>query len=133
MSRSWIFLLSALFVSAAHADESAYLCDTESVSELNTVGQLENTDFAKAVKMYSPRFAVDRKNGVVAGGPFATSDAKDVQVLDPGADTRAMQILWLSEAPYPYFKYLFVRSYADGPKKPFLGISGSLVITGTCE
>jgi hypothetical protein len=83
--------------------------------------------------MHAARFAVDRNNGVVAGGPFATVDAKDVQVLDSGSDTKAMQILWLTEAPYAHFKYLFVRSYADGPEKPFLGISGTLVITGTCE
>ena len=115
------------------AKDALYVCEALSVMELGDDGALAHSNFAKAIAMHQSKFAVDRKTGVVAGGPFATVDAKDVQILSPGTDQEAMKILWLTEAPYQHFKYLWVRSYADGPKKPFLGVTGNVVVTGTCE
>ena len=124
--------LSALCV-AAQAGEELYVCQALTVLELGEDGALTHSDFAKAIAMHQSEFAVDRKSGVVAGGPFATVDAKDVQILSSGTDQEAMKILWLADAPYQHFKYLWVRSYAEGPKKPFLGVTGNVVVTGTCE
>lgn len=115
------------------AAEELYVCQSLSVLELGDDGALTHSNFAKAIAMHQSKFAVDRNSGVVAGGPFASVDAKDVQVLSPGNNQEAMKIMWLADAPYQHFKYLWVRSYAEGPRKPFLGITGNVVVTGTCE
>lgn len=128
----WTIILM-IAVSTATAKDELYVCQALSVLELGEDGALVHSDFAKAIAMHQSEFAVDRKTGVVAGGPFATIDAKDVQILSSGTEQEAMKILWLAEAPYQHFKYLWVRSYAQGPKKPFLGVSGNVVVTGTCE
>ena len=133
MLRISLALVLCLAACGTFAKDDLYVCEALSVLELGEDGALSHSDFAKAIAMHQSRFAVDRKNGVVAGGPFATVDAKDVQILSPGTDQEAMKILWLTEAPYQHFKYLWVRSYADGPKKPFLGVTGNVVVTGTCE
>ena len=114
-------------------DEKFYVCDALNVSELNDRGELSQTNFAKAVAMYESRFAVDRETGQASGGPFGTWDAKNTQVLSPGTDEEAFKVLWFTNAPYPHLKYLLVKSYAEGEKKPFLGLTGNIVITGQCE
>ncbi|MGR8920100.1 MAG: hypothetical protein ACU85V_10795, partial [Gammaproteobacteria bacterium] len=128
---------------AGAADEAAaappiespglFVCTATSVMQLNGDGKLENTNFAKAVKMYEARFAVDRGTGMTLGGPFATWDARSVTVLNPGSDTEGFKVAWMAEAAWTHFKYLSVQSYVDGPKKPFLGLTGDVVLTGTCE
>ena len=118
---------------ASYAGDELYVCQALTVLELGDDGALAHSDFAKAIAMHQSEFAVDRKSGVVAGGPFATVDAKDVQILSPGTDQEAMKILWLANAPYQHLKYLWVRSYAEGVKKPFLGVTGNVVVTGTCK
>ena len=133
MLRISLAIALSLATGSGFAKDALYVCEALSVMELGDDGALGHSDFAKAIAMHQSRFAVDRKTGVVAGGPFATVDAKDVQILSPGTDQEAMKILWLTEAPYQHFKYLWVRSYADGPKKPFLGVTGNVVVTGTCE
>lgn len=133
MTRLTLLAILCLLSSALPAKDGLYVCNALSVLELGEDGALAHTNFAKALAMHQSEFAVDRKTGVVAGGPFATVDAKDVQVLSSGTEQEAMKILWLTEAPYKHFKYLWVRSYAEGPKKPFLGVTGNVVVTGTCE
>ena len=128
----WTVILM-IVLSTASAKDELYVCQALSVLELGEDGVLTDSDFAKAIAMHQSEFAVDRKSGVVAGGPFATVDAKNVQILSSGTEQEAMKILWLAEAPYQHFKYLWVRSYAGGPKKPFLGVTGNVVVTGTCE
>lgn len=133
MHRISLAIILLMITASSYAKDALYVCEALSVLELGEDGALAHSDFAKAIAMHQSEFAVDRKTGVVAGGPFATVDAKDVQILSPGTDQEAMKIMWLAEAPYQHFKYLWVRSYADGPKKPFLGITGNVVVTGTCE
>jgi hypothetical protein len=133
MLKRFALIVAAGLVATAQADETFYVCDALSVSELNEAGQLEQTNFAKAVAMYESRFAVDRATGVAMGGPFGTWDAKDTQVLSSGTDKEAFKALWLANAPYAHFKYLLVKSYVEGAKKPFLGLTGNVVITGLCE
>ena len=133
MHRISLAMILLMITASSYAEDALYVCEALSVLELGEDGALAHSDFAKAIAMHQSKFAVDRKTGVVAGGPFATVDAKDVQILSPGTDQEAMKIMWLAEAPYQHFKYLWVRSYADGPKKPFLGITGNVVVTGTCE
>ncbi len=129
--RTAVFML--VLTSACFAEENLYVCDTLTVLELNEGGALEHSDFAKAMAMHQSRFAVDRKSGVVAGGPFATVDAKDGRILSSGSDQEALKIVWLTEGAYTHLKCLWVRTYAEGPKKPFLGVTGNVVVTGTCE
>ena len=133
MPRLILLASLSLFCCALFAGDELYVCEALSVLELGDDGALAHSDFAKAIAMHQSEFAVDRKSGVVAGGPFATVDAKDVQILSSGTDQEAMKILWLAEAPYQHFKYLWVRSYAEGDKKPFLGVTGNVVVTGVCE
>ena len=133
MLKIGIAVISIMLASTVAAKDELYVCNALSVLELGEDGALAHSDFAKAIAMHQSEFAVDRKTGVVAGGPFATIDAKDVQILSSGTDQEAMKILWLTQAPYKHFKYLWVRSYAEGPKKPFLGVTGNVVVTGTCE
>ena len=133
MHRISLAMILLMITASSYAKDALYVCEALSVLELGEDGALAHSDFAKAIAMHQSEFAVDRKTGVVAGGPFATVDAKDVQILSPGTDQEAMKIMWLAEAPYQHFKYLWVRSYAHGPKKPFLGITGNVVVTGTCE
>lgn len=133
MYRISIALCALLLASVCQAEENLYVCDALSVLELTDSGELEPSNFAKAIAMHQSRFAVDRKTGVVAGGPFATLDATDGRILSSGTEQEALKIVWLSNAPYNHLKYLWVRSYAEGPKKPFLGVSGNMVVTGTCE
>jgi len=133
MDRISLALLALCLALPCMAEEHLFVCDTVSVSELGGSGELESTDFAKAIAMHQSRFAVDRKTGIVAGGPFATVDATDGRILSPGTEQEAMKIVWLANAPYNNLKYLWVRVYAEGPKKPFLGVTGDMVITGTCE
>jgi len=133
MDRISIALLALCLATSCLADEHLFVCDALSVAELGGTGTLEDTNFTKAVAMHQSRFAVDRKTGVVAGGPFATVDATDGRILSPGTEQEALKIVWLANAPYSSLKYLWVRVYAEGPKKPFLGVSGDMVITGTCE
>lgn len=110
-----------------------YVCDVASVAELNDAGELERTNFARAIKMYESRFAVDRATGAAMGGSFGTWDAKDVKVLSAGSETEGFKVLWLADAAYTHLKYLSVKSFVEGKRKPFLGLSGNVVITGTCE
>ena len=110
-----------------------YICEVLHARELGQAGEFAQTDFSSAIAMHQKRFAVDRANGVVAGGPFATVDAKNVQILSHGNEQEALKIMWLAEAPYNHFKYLWVRSYAEGKEKPFLGVTGDVVVTGLCE
>ena len=133
MDRICTALLALGLATACLANENLYVCDALTVRELGESGELENSDFAKAIEMHQSRFAVDRKTGIVAGGPFATVDATDGRILSSGTDQEALKIVWLSNAPYNQLKYLWVRAYAEGPKKPFLGVTGNVVITGTCE
>jgi hypothetical protein len=133
MLRSIALIVAVGLVGTVQAGEKIYVCDALSVSELNESGALEQTNFAKAIAMYESRFAVDRETGVAVGGPFGTWDAKDVQVLSSGTDKEAFKVLWLANAPYAHFKYLLVKSYSEGEKKPFLGLTGNAVITGLCE
>jgi hypothetical protein len=133
MSRGYLLFALMFLAFPVIADDNLYICEAEQIMELDDKGLLAETDFAKAISMHQARFAVDRETGVVAGGPFATVDAKDVQILSSGDDQEALKILWLAQAPYAHLKYLWVRSYAEGEKKPFLGVSGNVVITGNCE
>jgi hypothetical protein len=133
MTKIHFILLSLLFASASNAEENLYVCNALSVLELSESGALEHTDYAKALAMHQSRFAVDRKSGIVAGGPFATADAKDGRILSSGTEQEALKIVWLADGPFNHLKYLWVRTYAEGPKKPFLGVSGNVVVTGNCE
>ena len=133
MPGTLLLLFLAGFVAAIQAEESFYVCEALNVSELNNAGALENTNYAKAVAMHEPKFAVDRETGIASGGPFGTWDAKNTEVLSKGTDKEAFKVLWLSNAPYSHFKYVMVKSYVEGAKKPFLGITGNIVITGLCE
>lgn len=133
MTKIHFILLSLLFASASNAEENLYVCKALSVLELSESGALEHTDYAKALAMHQSRFAVDRKSGIVAGGPFATADAKDGRILSSGTEQEALKIVWLADGPFNHLKYLWVRTYAEGPKKPFLGVSGNVVVTGNCE
>ncbi len=128
-----VLIVLAGFIAAVNAEESYYVCEALNVSELNDAGSLENTNYAKAVHMHEPKFAVDRATGIASGGPFGTWDAKNTEVLSKGTDKEAFKVLWLSNAPYPHIKYVMVKSYVKGEKKPFLGITGNIVITGMCE
>ena len=125
--------ITLLIASVCFAEENLYVCNAQTVLELSESGALEHSDFAKALAMHQSRFAVDRKTGVVEGGPFATVDAKDGRILSSGTDQEALKIVWLTNAPYNHLKYLWVRSYAEGPQKPFLGVTENIVVTGTCE
>jgi hypothetical protein len=133
MDRIWTAVFTLMLATSCLASEDLYVCDALTVLELNDSGALEHTDYAAALGMHQSHFAVDRKTGVVAGGPFATVDATDGRILSSGTEQEAMKIVWLANAPYNNLKYLWVRTYAEGPKKPFLGVSGNIVITGTCE
>ncbi|MFT4562818.1 MAG: hypothetical protein ACI9BW_002565 [Gammaproteobacteria bacterium] len=133
MNRIWLILVAVAFASPSFADENTYICDATSVLELGESGALEETNYAKALGMHQSHFAVDRKTGEVAGGPFATVDAKDGRVLSSGTDQEALKIVWLTEGPFNHLKYLWVRAYADGAKKPFVGVTGNVVVTGMCE
>lgn len=133
MNRICVFIVLCALASLAHADEHLYVCNAQTVSELNEAGELASTNFAKALAMHQARFAVNRKTGVVAGGPFATVDATDGRILSSGTNQEALKIVWLSNDTYNNLKYLWVRAYAEGEKKPFLGVTGNMVITGTCE
>ena len=133
MPRTIVLIVLVGFVAAIHAGELYYVCEALNVSELNDAGTLENTNYAKAVAMHEPKFAVDRETGIASGGPFGTWDAKNTEVLSKGTDKEAFKVLWLANAPYPHFKYVMVKSYVEGAKKPFLGITGNIVITGMCE
>jgi hypothetical protein len=133
MTRISLMLVALVIANPSLADENTYICDATSVLELGDSGVLEDTNYAKALAMHQSHFAVDRRTGEVAGGPFATVDAKDGRVLSSGTDQEALKIVWLTEGPFNHLKYLWVRAYADGPKKPFLGVTGNVVVTGTCE
>ena len=143
MMRFVLTILCAVITTPAIAQEPAaskdeanpgiYVCNAHKVLELDAKGELNSSNFAKAIAMYESRFAVDRKSGVALGGPFATWDAKDVRVLSPGDDKEGFKVVWLANAAYTHFKYLSVQSFAEGPKKPFLGLTGNVVITGLCE
>ncbi len=133
MLRNIALMLVVGLSATAQANEKFYECDALHVSELNDSGELEQTNFAKAIAVYESHFAVDRATGAAAHGPFGSWDAKDTQVLSPGTDTEAFKVLWLAKAPYAHFKYLLVKSYVEGDKKPFLGLTGNVVITGLCE
>lgn len=133
MDRIWIALLTLVLATPCLAEENLYVCNALTVLELNEEGALVHSDFAKALAMHQSRFAVDRKTGVVAGGPFATVDAKDGRILSSGTEQEALKIVWLTDGPYNHLKYLWVRAYAKGPEKPFLGVSGNVIITGTCK
>jgi hypothetical protein len=133
MDRISTAILMLVLAAACLAEENLYVCDASTIMELSEGGTLEHSDFAKAIAMHQARFAVDRNSGIVAGGPFATVDAKDGRILSSGNDKEAFKIVWLTEGPFTHLKYLWVRSYAEGPKKPFLGVTGHVVITGTCE
>ena len=76
---------------------------------------------------------VETSGAPLRTGPFATVDAKDGRILSSGSDQEALKIVWLTEGAYTHLKYLWVRTYAEGPKKPFLGVTGNVVVTGTCE
>jgi hypothetical protein len=110
-----------------------YVCQTKQVLELTDAGDLEETNYAKAIGMHQGRFAVDRRTGITMAGPFATADAKGGQVLSEGNDENPFVVVSLGNAPYVHLKALQVESYANGADKPFLGLSGNLVITGTCQ
>jgi hypothetical protein len=133
MDRISTAILMLVLAAACLAEENLYVCDASTIMDLSEGGTLEHSDFAKAIAMHQARFAVDRNSGIVAGGPFATVDAKDGRILSSGNDKEAFKIVWLTEGPFTHLKYLWVRSYAEGPKKPFLGVTGHVVITGTCE
>lgn len=133
MDRIWTAIFILVLAASCPAEENLYVCDALTILELSEAGALEQSDFAKAIAMHQSRFAVDRKTGIVAGGPFATVDAKDGRILSSGNEKEALKIVWLAEGPFTHLKYLWVRSYAEGPKKPFLGVTGHVVITGTCE
>ena len=102
MDRIWTAVFMLVLTSACFAEENVYVCDTLTVLELNEGGALEHSDFAKAMAMHQSRFAVDRKSGVVAGGPFATVDAEDGRILSSGSDQEALKIVWLTEGPYTH-------------------------------
>ncbi|TDJ63898.1 MAG: hypothetical protein E2O35_09675 [Proteobacteria bacterium] len=133
MYRIWTIIVTLMFTTICLAGEDLFVCNATSVLELSDTGELEHTNYAKALGMHQSRFAVDRKTGIVAGGPFATVDATDGRILSSGTDTEALKIVWLTNAPYNHLKYLWVRAYAEGPKKPFLGVTGNIVVTGICE
>lgn len=136
LALSVTFAFASAALGAAEGDgvhPGIFICNAVNVSELSAEGTLANTNFAKAIAVYESRFAVDRSNGVAVGGPFGTWDAKDVQVLSPGTETEGFKVLWLANAAYTHLKYLSVKSYVEGNQKPFLGITGDMVITGLCE
>ena len=110
-----------------------YVCDARQVLELADDGTLAESDFAKAMMMYEARFAIDRRTGLTMAGPFASFDARDVTVLSEGNEQDPFALVELANAPYVHLKTLQIKSYASGPRKPFLGTTGNLVITGTCE
>lgn len=110
-----------------------YVCEAQQVLELADDGRLQDTDFAKALMMYQSRFAIDRKTGLTMAGPFASFDARDISVLSEGDEQDPFAMIALANAPYVHLKALQIKAYAAGPRKPFLGTTGNLVITGTCE
>jgi len=117
MERIWATVLGLVVVASSYAEENHYVCDAQSVFELSESGMLEESDFSKALAMHQSHFAVDRKTGEVAGGPFATVDAKDGRILSSGTDQEAFKIVWLADGAYNHLKYLWLRAYADGSRE----------------
>ncbi len=120
-----------LFPTFSTAATSGYICKVTRVAELS--GDGENAKSRSRIYCtWGSRFLSDRQTGKMIGSPFATEYFKDVVVLDRGGSGNFFKVLAISHPPNIHVMLVYVSEFFEGLEKPFRGIDGSQVYSGTC-
>ena len=121
-----ILLAVAGQVSAA----GAYDCVVKSSRSPDKAGQLVEDSVTKL--FLGKTFTVDRETGRMLGTPSNHNAYGRPQVLDPGSSEQAYKVLTIFR-PNVNVDFLRVEEHAEQKRKPFLFVTGSMVMTGTCD
>jgi hypothetical protein len=118
----------------ASAGEQDYQCVVTGEAFLGSNGTIGSGNRPVYV---SQRFAIDRRSGAITGGPMASNAETGVRfVLDPGGPGWSYKLV-STYKPGPdghrAADYIVVNEFEKGEVKPFVGLTGSMVIHGTCE
>ena len=134
MVKRWLMcgLLSAplcvLGPPQANAYETAYQCVVKESKQLADDGTLETWDY-----YLDAEFFVDKATGRMNGKLKNHGLHGDPTVIDPGSDQQALKVISVHEHEWHSVDYLHVKSFAEGPEKPFVFSSGTEVYSGTCK
>ncbi len=126
MKLATIPLLFPLAASAA----GSYECAVVSATSLAANGEMKRTSFTKAYE--GQKFIVNRETGQITSEVISNSNGfGQPEVLDLGSSEQSFKALTVFR-PKVAVDYLMIQSFVEGPKKPFLFLSGGLLMSGKC-
>jgi hypothetical protein len=118
--------------------EYSYRCQGRAGYVLSSDGTLTPADEAGEdavgwLEDENVRFEISRETGDVSGGPFDTSN-RDPELVARGGNGNSFRVLIRSIGSFQHTELLMVRSWAETPQKPFVGVTMfGEVYTGVCE
>jgi hypothetical protein len=125
---SWLTLIPTQILAAS----DGYICTISEIQELNSTGNLEIYHGIYST-LIGTTFSISRETGEVIGMPFSTKGWKEARVLDRGDATRSFKLMITSHQSNAWVRYLYVREFDEGERKPFWGADGEQMYAGTCK
>jgi len=124
-----IILISVIFyINTTHASNN-FNCIVTDATDVDKNGMLQNKYVAK--NYTGSTFVVDRETGKMIGDiSNYNSNAKPV-THNYFPDENGFKAI-TTYSPHPAVDYLFIQEYVEKAKKPFLYLSSSTLISGTC-
>ncbi len=127
----WL-LLTAFVVSLYSIKASAsggFECTIKDSASPNSLGELVED---KVYKSFQDRkFTVDRETGRMVGALKNHEYYGVPKILNVGSRKKAFRVITVYK-PSVNFEYLTIETYKDVQQLPFLFVSSSTVISGTC-
>lgn len=128
MNRLLLALILAIQCVSALAGSDGYVCTVRSFHRLGDAGTLSTEPKDPIV---GQEFTVDRSTGKILGRYISNSSFK-TEVLDAGSKTQSFKTIAKSHAGFLHVIYYQVLEFAEGSRKPFVLMDGSLIYAGTC-
>ena len=110
------------------SQSSAYECTVGSSSaRLDDEGNLAPWPLYEGDK-----FIVDKQSGKMLGKLRNENAFGTPEVIDNGSHEQAYKVVTIYK-PFTSVSFLTVNEFAEGKKKPFIFVNGTLVYAGNCE
>jgi hypothetical protein len=122
------YLLLLLLLASEGFGAGAYKCHVSQVIKLSDDGTLDDWD---AFALNRKEFVVDRGTGRMTGAVTNHNMWGKPQVVDYGSHAQAFKVITVYK-PMVSLDYLYVEEFADSTNKPFLFLTGNVVVSGLC-
>ncbi|UUZ67567.1 hypothetical protein LP416_23540 [Polaromonas sp. P2-4] len=128
MNKLISLLVLSIFSMPSFANDG-YKCQVEFAYTLKDSGEFLQSNFAKFV--VGKEFVVDKGTGRITGVLSNHNASGQPVVVDYGSSKNAYKAITIYK-PNAHVDYLYIQSFNDNAKKPFMFVDGSETYSGKC-